>query len=139
MSCHRTRTSAWSVDSRGSVLGWIVDILGYCCAGHCKLRMGDDNSVAALIGTPALHQLVNKVHENKNMKYFYKFSLQFVPKKSDSEKKEMIKKIEVQLSTYNGKGKLTVDEYYSVLKVQVRNLPLKIKKKNIINYSSKLT
>ena len=55
------------------------------------------------------------------MRYFQKFSLQFVPKKSDSEKKEMIKKIEVQLSTYNGKGKLTVDEYYSVLKVQVRN------------------
>ena len=53
------------------------------------------------------------------MKYFQKVSLQFVPKKSDSEKKEMIKKIEVQLSTYNGKGKLTVDEYYSVLKVQV--------------------
>ena len=63
------------------------------------------------------------------MKYFQKVSLQFVPKKSDSEKKEMIKKIEVQLSTYNGKGKLTVDEYYSVLKVQVWNLPLKIKKK----------
>ena len=31
----------------------------------------------------------------------------------------MIKKIENQLVTFNGKDKLTVDEYYSVLKVQV--------------------
>ena len=31
----------------------------------------------------------------------------------------MIKKIETQLVTFNGKEKLTVDEFYSVLKVQV--------------------
>ena len=31
----------------------------------------------------------------------------------------MIKKIENQLVTFNGKEKLTVDEFYSVLKVQV--------------------
>ena len=31
----------------------------------------------------------------------------------------MLKKIESQLLSYNGKDKLTVDEYYNVLKVQV--------------------
>lgn len=46
-------------------------------------------------------------------------NFQFAKEKSEAEKKEMIKKIEVQLTTFNGKGKLTVDEYYSVLKVQV--------------------
>merc|ERR1711983_693925 len=36
------------------------------------------------------------------------------------EKKEMLKKIESQLLSYNGKDKLTVDEYYNVLKVQFK-------------------
>ena len=47
------------------------------------------------------------------------FFLKFASGKSDAEKKEMIKKVETQLVTFNGKDKLTVDEYYSVLKVQV--------------------
>jgi len=64
--------------------------------------MGDEN-VASLIGSPALNQLVDK----------------FVTGKSDSEKKEMLKKIESQLLS-NGKEKLTVDEYYNVLKVQFK-------------------
>ena len=46
--------------------------------------------------------------------------MQFAAGKSASEKKEMVKKIETQLLSFNGKEKLTVDEYYSVLKVQVR-------------------
>lgn len=65
--------------------------------------MGDSN-VAELVGQPALVQLVNK----------------FASGKSDAEKKEMIKKVETQLVTFNGKDKLTVDEYYSVLKVQFK-------------------
>ena len=47
------------------------------------------------------------------------FLLKFATGKSDAEKKEIIKKVETQLVTFNGKDKLTVDEYYSVLKVQV--------------------
>ena len=46
--------------------------------------------------------------------------MQFASGKSASEKKEMVKKIETQLVSFNGKEKLTVDEYYSVLKVQVK-------------------
>merc|ERR1712038_1605210 len=61
-------------------------------------------NVAALIGTPALQQIVDK----------------FVDGKSDSEKKELLKKIEVQLVTFNGKEKLSIDEFYSVLKVQFK-------------------
>ena len=49
----------------------------------------------------------------------FPFFLKFASGKSDAEKKEMIKKVETQLVTFNGKDKLTVDEYYSVLKVQV--------------------
>ena len=45
--------------------------------------------------------------------------IKFATGKSDAEKKELIKKVETQLVTFNGKDKLTVDEYYSVLKVQV--------------------
>ena len=48
------------------------------------------------------------------------YNLQFASGKSASEKKEMVKKIETQLVSFNGKEKLTVDEYYSVLKVQVK-------------------
>jgi len=69
-----------------------------------KVRAMGDSNVAALVGQPALLQLVNK----------------FATGKSDSEKKEMIKKIETQLVTFNGKEKLTVDEFYSVLKVQFK-------------------
>ena len=52
------------------------------------------------------------------IRYLFLLFNQFVTGKSDSEKKEMLKKIESQLLT-NGKEKLTVDEYYNVLKVQV--------------------
>merc|ERR1712126_212082 len=80
-----------------------------CClqilSGGNKVRvMGDEGNVAALIGSPALSQLVEK----------------FAAGKSASEKKEMVKKIETQLVSFNGKEKLTVDEYYSVLKVQFK-------------------
>ena len=83
--------------------------------------MGDEGNVAALIGSPALSQLVEKV---TIFLIFIKFNshhnMQFAAGKSASEKKEMVKKIETQLVSFNGKEKLTVDEYYSVLKVQVR-------------------
>ena len=52
------------------------------------------------------------------IRYLFLLFNQFVTGKSDSEKKEMLKKIESQLLT-NGKEKLTVDEYYNVLKIQV--------------------
>ena len=35
------------------------------------------------------------------------------------KKKELRKKVETQCKSFDGKGKLTVDDYYSVLKVQV--------------------
>merc|ERR1712087_416644 len=72
--------------------------------GSNRVRAMGDPDVAALVGQPALQQLVTK----------------FATGKSDSEKKEMIKKIENQLVTFNGKEKLTVDEFYSVLKVQFK-------------------
>jgi len=46
--------------------------------------MAEESNVAALIGSPALNQIVDK----------------FVDGKSDNEKKEMIKKIEVQLGNF---------------------------------------
>ena len=52
------------------------------------------------------------------IRYLFLLFNQFVTGKSDSEKKEMLKKIESQLLS-SGKDKLTVDEYYNVLKVQV--------------------
>ncbi len=83
--------------------------------------MGDEN-VASLIGSPALNQLVDKVFSWRTfttlIRYLFLLFNQFVTGKSDSEKKEMLKKIESQLLS-NGKEKLTVDEYYNVLKVQV--------------------
>jgi len=79
--------------------------LSSCLRVRNEVRsMAEEANVAALIGSPALDQIVDK----------------FVDGKSDSEKKEMIKKIEVQLVSFNGKERLTVDEYYSVLKVQFK-------------------
>ena len=75
------------------------------------------------LGANGVHILLNKEAKKEfnqilfNL-YIIQF-LQFATGKSDSEKKEMIKKIETQLVTFNGKEKLTVDEFYSVLKVQV--------------------
>ena len=59
--------------------------------------------MVTLLGQPALVQLVEKAKSNLNQK----------------EKKDLIKKIESQLSTFDGKGKLTVDDFYSVIKIQV--------------------
>ena len=65
--------------------------------------MSHHESVASLLGQPALVQLIAKV----------------CPNKSDAEKSELRTKAENQCKTFNGKGKLTVDDLYSVLKVQV--------------------
>ena len=67
-----------------------------------------DGSVACLLGQPALVQLVDKAASSKNEK----------------EKKELLKKVETQCKTFDGKGKLTVDDYYNVLKCQVGRLGL---------------
>ena len=66
-------------------------------------RMGDVQ-VVSLLGQPALVQLVDKANSSMNEK----------------EKKELFKKVETRLKSFDGKGKLTVDDFYSVLKVQVR-------------------
>ena len=63
-----------------------------------------DAQISTLLGQPALMQLVDKADNSKNEK----------------EKKELLRKIETQCKSFDGKGKLTVDDYYSVLKVQVR-------------------
>ena len=63
-----------------------------------------DHSVSSLLGQPALLQLLTKLQTSAG----------------DKEKKELIKKIETQCQSFNGKGKLTIDEYYSVIKVQVK-------------------
>lgn len=65
--------------------------------------MSDHQSVASLLGQPALVQLIDKVCASK----------------TDQEKTELRTKAETQCKTFNGKGKLTVDDLYSVLKVQV--------------------
>ena len=65
--------------------------------------MSQHESVASLLGQPALVQLIAKV----------------CPNKTDQEKSELRIKAENQCKTFNGKGKLTVDDLYSVLKVQV--------------------
>ena len=67
------------------------------------LSMSQHESVASLLGQPALVQLIAKV----------------CPTKTDGEKSELRTKAETQCKTFNGKGKLTVDDLYSVLKVQV--------------------
>ena len=59
--------------------------------------------MACLLGQPALVQLVDKV----------------AGEKTEKEKKEILRKAETQCKSFDGKGKLTVDDYYSVLKVQV--------------------
>ena len=64
--------------------------------------MSQHESVASLLGQPALVQLIAKV----------------CPNKTDQEKSELRIKAENQCKTFNGKGKLTVDDLYSVLKVQ---------------------
>ena len=46
---------------------------------------------------------------------FLAFSLSFIFKPQD-----MMKKIANQCATFDGKGKLTVDDLYSVIKVQVK-------------------
>eukprot|EP00090_Calanus_glacialis_P024436 TRINITY_DN3795_c0_g1_i1.p1 TRINITY_DN3795_c0_g1~~TRINITY_DN3795_c0_g1_i1.p1 ORF type:complete len:157 (-),score=72.59 TRINITY_DN3795_c0_g1_i1:39-509(-) len=63
-----------------------------------------ETSVACLLGQPALVQLVDKSASTNNEK----------------EKKELLKKAETQCKSFDGKGKLTVDDYYSVLKVQCK-------------------
>ena len=65
--------------------------------------MSEHQSVASLLGQPALVQLIEKVCSSK----------------TDKEKAELRTKAETQCKTFNGKGKLTVDDLYSVLKVQV--------------------
>lgn len=47
----------------------------------------------------------------------------------------MLKKIESQLLSYNGKEKLTVDEYYNVLKVQVLTYKWWKYQTSILSYS----
>merc|ERR1712083_694850 len=66
-------------------------------------RMGDQE-ISTLLGQPALVQLIDKADTGKNEK----------------EKKELRKKVETQCKSFDGKGKLTVDDYYSVLKVQCK-------------------
>merc|ERR1712241_1418393 len=68
------------------------------------LRMSQHESVASLLGQPALVQLIEKVCSSK----------------TDKEKAELRTKAETQCKTFNGKGKLTVDDLYSVLKVQMK-------------------
>ena len=70
---------------------------------HSTLSMSQHESVASLLGQPALVQLIVRV----------------CPNKSEQEKSELRTKAENQCKTFNGKGKLTVDDLYSVLKVQV--------------------
>merc|ERR1712113_865804 len=67
--------------------------------GHVSTR-----EWASLLGQPALVQLIAKV----------------CPNKTDQEESELRIKAENQCKTFNGKGKLTVDDLYSVLKVQMK-------------------
>ena len=72
-----------------------------------SVSMGD-LQISSLLGQPALVQLVEKAEGGKNEK----------------EKKELLRKIETQCKSFDGKGKLTVDDFYSVIKVQVVILQL---------------
>lgn len=56
-----------------------------------------------VLGQPAMTQILSKLHE-----------------KTDEERKELSRQIESNLKRFDkkGKGKLTVDEYYNVIKVQ---------------------
>merc|ERR1711997_411915 len=69
-----------------------------------SVAMSQHESVASLLGQPALVQLIVRV----------------CPNKSEQEKSELRTKAENQCKTFNGKGKLTVDDLYSVLKVQMK-------------------
>ena len=75
-------------------------------------------SVATLLGQPALVQLIAKV----------------CPTKTDQEKSELKSKAETQCKTFNGKGKLTVDDLYSVLKVQVLQILSNRNQHGVISY-----
>ena len=60
-------------------------------------------NVASLLGQPALVQLLEKNCSDK----------------SEKDRKALREKIETQCRSFDGKGKLTVDDLYSVIKVQV--------------------
>ena len=60
-------------------------------------------SVATLLGQPALVQLLEKTCSDK----------------SDKDRKVLREKIETQCKSFEGKGKLTVDDLYGVIKLQV--------------------
>merc|ERR1712008_295062 len=59
---------------------------------------------SSLLGQPAVVQLVDRGLQGK----------------PEADKKEAIKKIATQCSSFDGKGKLTVDDLYSVIKVQCK-------------------
>ena len=61
-------------------------------------------SVASLLGQPALVQLLEKSCGDK----------------SDKDRKTLRDKIETQCKTFDGKGKLTVDDLYNVIKLQMK-------------------
>ena len=61
-------------------------------------------NVASLLGQPALVQLLEKNCSDK----------------SEKDRKALREKIETQCRSFDGKGKLTVDDLYSVIKVQVK-------------------
>ena len=61
-------------------------------------------SVATLLGQPALVQLLEKTCSDK----------------SDKDRKVLREKIETQCKSFEGKGKLTVDDLYGVIKLQVK-------------------
>ena len=125
-SSHRSQSRSRNIGvigpSRGVGAGLFTYIQTFFGDRKNKVRTMGDENVASLIGSPALNQLVDKVFSWRTfttlIRYLFLLFNQFVTGKSDSEKKEMLKKIESQLLS-NGKEKLTVDEYYNVLKVQV--------------------
>jgi len=61
-------------------------------------------SVATLLGQPALVQLLEKTCSDK----------------SDKDRKVLREKIETQCKSFEGKGKLTVDDLYGVIKLQMK-------------------
>ena len=61
-------------------------------------------NVASLLGQPALVQLLEKNCSDK----------------SEKDRKALREKIETQCRSFDGRGKLTVDDLYSVIKVQVK-------------------
>lgn len=65
---------------------------------------GGEHNIHALLGQPAVVQLVDMGLQGK----------------SDADKKEVIKKIATQCASVDGKGKLTVDDFYNVVKVQCK-------------------